>query len=156
MSHSGGGSGGRLAFYYTTNSFIGDFVVHGATSTPPYHPGSGTVYLQDDFNVTHPFTKLLVDNNLRATRSRVTSVETLSTAGVRVGSYQFNMYNGIVATTTVAHYSPYYTYYNYYFSHLFQRNEYQYISVSTSPIITLSFPFTTYLEAIKIYPICSG
>lgn len=150
LSRSGGGSGGRLAFYYITDSFIGDFVVNGASGTPPYQPGSGTVFLQDNFNFTHPFRKLLVDNDISATKSRVTREEKLSTLGQSSGSYQQNLYNGIVATTNSVHYST-----QYYFRYLFQKSH-QYVSRSVAPKVTLTLPLTTYMEAVRIYPICSG
>ncbi|PIK61100.1 hypothetical protein BSL78_01925 [Apostichopus japonicus] len=142
--YSGGGSGGSILGYLNHLDGAGSVQALG-----------GRVFLQDNFNVTNPIRKLLVDNDLRATKSRVTKEETLSTAGVRVGDYQYELYNGIVAKTTASHY--YYNYYTYYlFSHLFQQSTYGYVSVSTAPKITLQFPLTTYLEALKIYPICSG
>lgn len=125
-------------------------MVQGAPSTPPYQPGSGTVYLQDNFNLTEPIRKLLVDNNLRATKSRVTREERLSTSGQSASTYQQNLYNGIIATTNSPHYSN-----QYLFRYLFQKS-YQYVSKSTATRITLSLPLTTYLEVMKIYPICSG
>ncbi|PIK33352.1 hypothetical protein BSL78_29825 [Apostichopus japonicus] len=150
LSHSGGGAGGRLAFYYITDSFIGDFMVQGASSTPPYHLVLVPVYLQDNFNLTDPIRRLLVDNNLRATKSRVTREERLSTSGQSASTYQQNLYNGIIATTNSPHYSN-----QYLFRYLFQKS-YQYVSKSTATRITLSLPLTTYLEVMKIYPICSG
>lgn len=54
---TGGGAGGRLAVYYTSSEFTGQFQAYGGPSFTGYG-GAGTVYVD-----TGSKTKLIVDNN---------------------------------------------------------------------------------------------
>ena len=60
-SIGGGGSGGRIALYFTDNTFTGLFTAYGGSSS--YEPGAaGTVY-QESKVMTPRFRSLMVDNN---------------------------------------------------------------------------------------------
>ena len=66
-SSGGGGSGGRLAIYYLDNTYNGDIVAYGGSSS--FEPGAaGTVYMESKVMMP-PYRSLRVDNNGQKIRS---------------------------------------------------------------------------------------
>jgi hypothetical protein len=55
-SSTGGGAGGRVAVYYTSSEYTGEFTAYGGQSSGDYG-GAGTVYVD-----TGSKTKIIVDN----------------------------------------------------------------------------------------------
>ena len=56
--NTGGGGGGRIAVYYSTSGYTGDFTAYGGQSTAGYG-GAGTVYESSSTK-----TKIIVDNRV--------------------------------------------------------------------------------------------
>ncbi|XP_070535280.1 uncharacterized protein [Ptychodera flava] len=158
----GGGSGGRIAVYTDWYDFIGELQAYGGTTHhTDFREGygsSGTVYVQDKSNQDDPIRKLILDNNQVYTEpSRVGELHKIRSAGYGVSSTSttFTTYAGVVVSTTgsiccsSSNRHP-------------LRNigsgsgkDVYYSTRASNPVITYEFPFTLYVDHVRLYPQCS-
>ena len=157
--HGGGGGGGRVAIYHSgENAWTGIFHMYGGMGLS-HTGGSGTVFIEDTQDGgSHK--KLMMDNNERTTSQEIQEVVELSLSGATVGvaATEFITYGGVHFSTTGPVYSHIESLFTpYYFSFYYIRDGPaggHYRTATTEPVITLTFPVTTYVDHIRVFPHC--
>ncbi|KAH3816406.1 hypothetical protein DPMN_117922 [Dreissena polymorpha] len=170
-TYGGGGGGGRIAIYHKLqNHFTGEYLVFGGKG-PYQYGGSGTVYIEDHSgNAT--FRHLRLDNSGNTASNRISEVERLNLTGnyfktSKFPDKYFQTYSGINISSDVnpETYNAYSSYYWYYFrntwplSHMFTDIQADtstwFMARASQATLTFDLPFKTYVEYIKIYPVCT-
>ena len=165
--YAGGGAGGRIAVYYNGSyTFIGSFQSYGGTSGAEWG-GAGTVYIENNQNVSHPYRTLRIDN--RATPSgpsRLHEIQEINLAGNSADyPYYMTSYrapNGVILSTTgtpfcrktASHDSKICATDDSKLSNLFKTTSNHYYTQSSSPVVTYRFPLALYLDYLLVYPHC--
>nr|XP_054759184.1 uncharacterized protein LOC129265193 [Lytechinus pictus] len=159
-SNGGAGSGGRGAIYYQHSSFTGDYLMQGGMASEQ-NGAAGTFYLQQ--NTTDGITvyrHLVADNDQQSSTSMVVEEESLTLRGsFSYGSLSYTSYSGVIVETSHSPYKQSSSSSHSYnaLSNMFNPVSGAYVTHTTAPVIvTITLPFTVYVKAIKINPVCSG
>lgn len=149
-TNGGGGGGGRMAIYHSReNHFTGEYLVYGGHGLSGYG-GSGTVYLEDQTNSTHPVRDLIIDNSGYTKSEQIEESEVLYLAYGWDVSSGYYTYNNILIVTDVNVYRN---------NHLYRITDGSrstgYLSSDKTPIITVTFPHTLYVDHLRVFPLCS-
>ena len=91
--YGGGGAGGRIAVYYNGNyTFIGSYQSAGGGSQAE-RGGAGTVYIENNKNVSQPYRILRIDNRVALDRpSRLLEVQEEDLRGNSAGNLTINTF----------------------------------------------------------------
>ncbi|KAK3576662.1 hypothetical protein CHS0354_004947 [Potamilus streckersoni] len=149
---AGGGGGGRIAIYHTkVNHFTGDLLIHGGYGSDQFG-GSGTVYIEDQSNLTKIYRKLITDNRGKTSCQRIAEVEKLSLEGHWSWSSTYFSYGNVSLST----FSPIYDS-SYGLANLVTGSTGDFFMGHSKHVqLEVTFPFLTYVDHIRVFPYCSN
>ena len=170
-TRGGGGGGGRIALYHTDeNHFSGQTLVHGG-SAPHQYGGSGTLYVEDQSNVSAIYRTITADNNGFTSSARIHTTRELIFQYPSRGRYEH--YDDYVRKTSLRSYanvsvatsgavwryhapnSAYY--YDYGFAYISDGSlarEKSYVTSAQLTNVSLTFPYPTLLSHLHVFPLC--
>ena len=151
-SLGGGGSGGRIAVYFSNQStYIGSIQAFGGAGSSDLG-AAGTIYIHDLSLPSQPHRVLKVVNRnpQRILRPQVARVLQMPVTGSSACSATSVTYSNDVRVSTTA--TPYCTRsYSYPLQNIFTKGPY-YLTLSSAADITLLFPFPLFVHRVIFYP----